>query len=364
MNGKEKRSIYLLGVTSMINDASSEAIYAILPYYVDNPALIGFFGGLFNGLGNALKVVFGYISDRIGKRKPLVVAGYLTSAVAKTLMALVSLPLLPFMIILDRLGKGIRDSPRDAILGTLKERGYAFGIHRAFDTGGALLGTLLAYLMLSYWGDYRSAMLVAGAIAFLTIIPLSFLPRYETEKRREGFVQSLEHLSGGVKHFLLPATLFGFAFVSPMLFISGSKDELALGAILLYALYNVTYIFASLFLGKRSDVYGRKRVMAIGGISAALAYALMFFAVHMHSDLLFALAFLLYGVGIGAFLPAAFAYVGDLARQKGTAMGAFQTVFGLAVLVSSSLFGYLFGTFGDIVFLAYAAVPIVAMLAI
>ena len=356
--------MYLLGAASMINDMSSEAIYAILPYYVNDPTLIGIFGGLFNGLGNALKVFFGYISDRIGERKPLVILGYFVSALAKTLMAVVSLPLLPIMIILDRLGKGIRDSPRDAILGTLKERGYAFGIHRAFDTGGALLGTLLAYLMLSYWGDYRSAMLVAGAIAFLTIIPLSFLPRYETEKRREGFVQSLEHLSGGVKHFLLPATLFGFAFVSPMLFISGSKDELAFGAILLYALYNVAYILASLFLGKRSDAYGRKRVMAIGGVSAALAYALMFFAARMHSDPLFALAFLLYGVGIGAFLPAAFAYVGDLARQKGTAMGAFQTVFGLAVLVSSSLFGYLFGAFGEIVFLAYAAVPIVAMLAI
>lgn len=355
MDRKEKRAVYVLGVTSMINDASSEAIYAILPYYVDDPALVGFFGGLFNGLGNALKVFFGYLSDRLGRRKPLVVAGYLLSAVAKTLMAVVSVALLPLMIVLDRLGKGIRDSPRDAILGALKERGYAFGVHRAFDTAGALLGTLLAYAMLSYLGDYRTAMLVAGGISFLTIIPLSLLPSFETERRQEGFVSSLVHLSSGVKHFLLPATLFGFAAVSPMLFISGSKESLALNAILLYALYNVFYILSSLYLGKRSDVLGRKRVMVLGGVAMALAYASMYFGLYLAG-------FVLYGVGVGAFLPAAFAYVGDLSGARGTAMGAFQSVYGLAVLVSSTVFGYLLGAFGASAFLLYAVVPIVATL--
>ncbi len=360
MDSREKRAVYLLGVTSMINDTSSEAIYAILPYYVDNPALIGLFGGLFNGLGSALKVFFGYVSDRIGKRKPLVILGYLTSAVAKTLMAVVSVALLPVMIILDRLGKGIRDSPRDAILGTLKERGYAFGIHRAFDTAGALLGTLLAFFMLSYLHDYRLAMLIAGGIAFLTVVPLLFLPSFETERKSDGFVESLENLSSGVKHFLVPATLFGFAFISPMLFISASKGELALESILLYALYNLFYILSSLYLGKRSDRFGRKRVMLVGAVSTAASFVLMFLSSHPVFKWAYIFAFALYGVGIGAFLPAAFAYVGDLAKEKGTAMGAFQSVYGIAVLISSTVFGALLGAVGPMVFLAYALIPLVA----
>ncbi len=360
MDKREKRAVYLLGITSMINDTSSEAIYAILPYYVNSPLLVGLFGGLFNGLGNALKVFFGYISDRLGKRKPLVLLGYLTSAVAKTLMGVVSVALLPIMIVLDRLGKGIRDSPRDAILGTLKEKGYAFGIHRAFDTAGALLGTLLAFLMLSYLHDYRLAMLIAGGIAFLTVVPLLFLPSFEAERRRDGFVESLAHLSSGVKHFLIPATLFGFTFISPMLFISASKGELALDAILLYALYNLFYILSSLYLGKRSDRFGRKRVMFIGAVSAAISFVLMFLASRPAFEWVYVLAFALYGVGIGAFLPAAFAYVGDLAKAKGTAMGAFQSVYGIAVLISSTLFGALLGSVGQVVFLVYAVIPLIA----
>lgn len=363
MDGKDKRTVYLLGTTSLINDASSEAIYAILPYYVNDPTLVGVYGGLFNGLGNALKVFFGYYSDRLGKRKPLIILGYFLSALSKTLMAIVSVALLPVLILIDRPGKGIRDSPRDAILGVLKERGVAFGIHRAMDTTGALLGTLLAYFMLQWLGgDYRIAMLIAGLLGFLTLVPLAFLPSYETEKVKKNLVDSLEHMSSGVKHFLLPATLFGFAFISPMLFISGSKDELAYTSILLYALYNVFYAVFAYYLGKRSDSFGRKRVIVIGGVSAALAFALMYVAAKYASTILYALAFSFYGVGMGAFLPAAFAYVGDMAREKGTAMGAFQTVFGLAVLVSSSIFGYLLANFGSLIFLGYAVVPILAVL--
>ncbi len=364
MNKAEKRAVYLLGLTSMINDTSSEAIYAILPYYVDNPALIGLFGGLFNGLGNILKVFSGYLSDRLGERKRLVVLGYFISAVGKTLMGVVSLPLLPLMIVLDRLGKGIRDSPRDAILASLRQRGYAFGVHRAFDTAGALLGTLLAYVMLNYLGEYQTAMLIAGAIAFLSIIPLLFLPRFRTERKKESFTSSLVHLSSGVKHFLVPSLLFGFAFVSPMLFISGSKEELATNAILLYALYNISYILSSLYLGKRSDVYGRKKVIAVGALVTALAFISMYLASAYHMNLLFLAAFVLYGAGVGAFQPAAFAYVGDLAKSKGTAMGAFQSVYGLAVLVSSTVFGVLLSAFGPLAFLVYAIIPVLATLTV
>ena len=363
MDPRGRRVVYILGSTSLVNDLSSEAIYSILPYYVTDPTLVGIFGGLFNGLGSALKAFFGYLSDRLGVRKPIVMLGYGLSALAKTLMAIVSLPLLPVMIVLDRLGKGIRDSPRDAILGTLEERGYAFGIHRAMDTTGALLGTLLAYVLLKHFGgNYQLAMLIAGLIGFLTVIILLPLPEFRVDKKNDDFVSSVEHLNAPVKHFLLPAMLFGATFVSPMLFISGAKDELALGAILLYALYNLSYVLSSLYLGKRSDILGRKRVMAVGAVSAALAFVLMYVASLMDSWVAYGAAFALYGVGIGAFLPSAFAHVGDLAKAKGTAMGAFQTVFGLAVLVSSSIFGYLMGIFGNVVFLTYALVPVLALM--
>jgi len=356
-NGEERRTVYLLGLTSMINDASSEAIYAILPYYVDNLALIGLFGGLFNGLGNALKLVFGYLSDRFARRKPLVMLGYLVSAASKTSMALVSSALLPVLIVLDRIGKGIRDSPRDAILSTVRARGFAFSVHRALDTTGALLGTLLAYYLLSNVGDYRFAMLVAGMLGFFTIFPLLFVPEPKGALLRRSFGDALAHLSAGVKHFLLPAVLFGFAAISPMLFITTAKTEESFYAILLYALYNLFYVLSATFIGRSSDRFGRGRIMILGGTLIALAYLAMYAGSYV-------LGFLLYGLGIGAFLPAAFAHIGDVSKERGTAMGVFQSVYGISVLISSTLFGYLLGILGPLTFVLYAVFPVAAVLSV
>ncbi len=353
----EKRTVYLLGLTSMINDASSEAIYAILPYYVNNPVLIGFFGGLFNGLGNALKIVFGYLSDRYARRKPLVATGYVVSAIAKTLMAVVHVSLLPLLIVLDRIGKGIRDSPRDAILSTIRARGFAFSVHRAMDTTGALLGVLMAYFLLSYVGDYRFAMLVAGLLGFLTVVPLIFVPEPKDAPVRRSFVGALTHLSSGVKHFLVPAILFGFAAISPMLFISAAKTGESLDAILLYAAYNLFYVLSATFIGRSSDRFGRRKIMILGGTLMVLAYLSMYLR-------WYPLCFVLYGVDIGAFLPAAFAHVGDLAKERGTAMGIFQGVYGISILVSSTLFGYLLSSVGTLAFALYAVFPLAAVLSV
>ncbi len=340
-----RRTVYLLGLASLFNDMGSEAIYAVLPLYLGNTALVGLVGGLFNGLGNVLKVFFGHLSDRLGRRKELVVSGYALSAAAKTAMAVSPSDAVPLLVVVDRVGKGIRDSPRDAILAEMKRRGRAFGIHRAFDTTGALFGTLLAFLLaLSGW-PYAEIILAAGLISFLSVFPLLLLPSMRVEPSRRRFLESLASLAPGVKRMLVPGALLGAAFVSPMLLISGASS-LNAWAIALYALYNVSYVGFALYFGSRSDRVGRARVILLGSLLVSLGFLSMAFSLVLP-------AFLLYGAGTGALQPALFASVGDRAEKKGTAMGVFQGVYGTATLVSSVALGLAMGALGNIAFVLY-----------
>ena len=304
-----------MGITSFINDMSSELIYVLLPYKVRNEALVGLLGGLFNGLGSVTKVLFGYLSDKWGKRKPQVILGYLVSSVSKTLIALSSVLLLPLWVVLDRVGKGIRDAPRDALLGKMKERGRAFGIHRAMDTLGALTGSLLALFLFSLL-PLDLILLLAGLVSFLSLVPLFFLPEPGSSVRK-GF-------KGGLG-FVLPALLLGSASISPMIFISELSD-LGIG---LYVLYNLFYALSAYFLGKRADRMGYRRVVVLGGILLSLSLLLLYGGSPLSLPL--------YGVALGALIPSTMARVSSTA----TGAGAFQTVYGLAILGSSTAVGYL-----------------------
>ncbi|NPA86856.1 MAG: MFS transporter, partial [Candidatus Diapherotrites archaeon] len=195
----KRRDVYLLGITSMINDASSEGVYTLLPLLLKDPFLVGVVGGIFNGLAYMIKPLSGYLSDRWGRAKPLIAFGYVISSLARTLIAFLPKLLVPLAVIVDRIGKGIRDAPRDALLSLFPRRGWAFGLHRALDTTGAIIGVLLATTLISVLSlDTREAILYLGLLGFLALLPLLFIEeprRHRINKNlRESIRESREEL--------------------------------------------------------------------------------------------------------------------------------------------------------------------------
>ncbi|RLG63204.1 MFS transporter, partial [archaeon] len=193
MKVKGWRNIKLLGATSFLTDVSSEIMHSVLPFFIVSLGGGGFIVGVIGGLGdvisNIFKVISGYISDKIRRCKSIVALGYFTSSLSKLLLSF-STSWLHVMVIrpIERIGKGIRTAPRDALIAASideSQRGRAFGLHRALDTAGAILGVILAIALLKFLGEaYNQILLIAGIIAFTALIPLAFVEEARMEKKR------------------------------------------------------------------------------------------------------------------------------------------------------------------------------------
>jgi len=192
-DSSNKRNIYLLGLVSFINDTGSKMILPILPLFINSLGGSGLVIGLVGGLGETiaalLKVFAGHLSDKVGKRKPFVFFGYGIAAIAKLLLAIATI--WPHVLILrsvERLGKGVRQPARDALLAastTKKTRGKGFGIHRAFDSGGAILGSSLALIL--FWSfnfNFKQIFIFAGIISLLSLLPAFFIRESRCDTKR------------------------------------------------------------------------------------------------------------------------------------------------------------------------------------
>ena len=354
---KNRKNVVLLGTTSFFNDFSSEAIFTLLPLYLPSPEAVGIVGGIMSGLGDLTKVYFGYLSDRMGKRRPLVFAGYFLSALSKLLIALVRWPFFVAFLLTDRLGKGVREGPRDAILSVADNRGWAFGVQKALDTTGAVFGGMLAYFIISSGMDFRQGMLVAAAVGFLSLLPLLWVRVPPFKRSKEGFEETLHGVSPRVTHLLPVAAVFGLVAVSPMLVIQEAYRQVGPLGILAYVAFNIIYAFSAGELGSLSDRVGRTPVIVASFLLASAAFASVF-----AGGLFTVLGFALYGVSIGAFNSATRALIGDLAKSHvATSLGEFQTVFGLAVFAGSILTGWLLNFWGRGAYLLLSAMALAAV---
>ncbi len=348
----KKRNIYLLGLVSLLNDASSEIIQPILPLFISSLGAgglaVGLIGGLSDGLPSLLKVLSGYWSDRLGKRKPLVATGYGISAVGKLLLALALTWQQVFVLkTLERSGKGIRSAPRDAIIAesaAREGRGRGFGIHRALDSLGAVIGSVLAYLLWQGGMDFRMIFIVAGIVAFVALLPL--IPVKERSKSpvsclRPGF----SNLSPDLGPFVAIASLFALGNFSYMFFILRAQEffsgKMAIGApLLLYVLFNLVYTLFSIPSGSWSDRVGRKKVLSVGYSLFALV-SLGFALVSSAPGLV--LLFALYGLVFAIVDGAERAFVSDLCRAdvRGTGLGVYYGAVGVSALASGLVAGAL-----------------------
>jgi len=363
------KNIILLGLVSLLNDISSEIIQPILPLFIatlgGSSIAVGMIGGLSDGIPSIFKIFAGYWSDRLGKRKPLVVAGYGISALAKML-----LPFSPgwqgvFVIKgTERLGKGIRSAPRDAMIAESAEkeaRGRGFGLHRAMDTSGAIVGSALAYLLWRAGLDFRTILLIAGVFSIVALVPFA---RVKESFKSPGAKMelSLWDLSPDLRKFIAIASLFALGNFSYMFFILRAQEfftgAMAVGApLLLYIFFNVVYGALAMPIGIWSDRVGRKNVLTIGyGVFAVTSLGFAYVSSAAGLIVLFAL----YGLIFAMVDASERAFVSDLscATVRCTSLGIYYGAVGISAIISGLIAGvlwqrffpgaaFLFGTFAS-----------------
>lgn len=346
-------NVLLLGIVSFFNDLSSEMILPILPMFITalggTGLVIGLIGGIRDSVSSILKVLCGYSSDKTGKRKIFISSGYLTSSVFKLFLAFSKIwqHILVFGG-LERVGKGLRTAPRDAIIADSmpKERGKGFGIHRVLDTFGAILGSIVVFLLFWFLGfDFKSIIFIAAIFAFLSLIPLHFVKEIKRKKQDITFKIGLKNLPRQLKLFILISSIFALANFSYMFFIIRAQGfftgKLSIGIpILLYVLFNIFYAVFAVPFGSLSDKLGRKKLILFGYFLFSLT-SLGFAFVNSLIALIF--LFALYGLVYAIIDGNQRAFVSDLSKEelRATALGAFHTTIGLIALPASLIAGFL-----------------------
>jgi MFS family permease len=359
----------LLGATSFLTDTSSEMIMPILPFFISalggTGLVVGLIGGLEESVSSILKVIAGYWSDKTGKRKIFVSSGYLSSAVAKVFLAFSTV--WQHVLILkpiERVGKGLRTAPRDAIIADYAEkdvRGKAFGLHRTLDTGGAVLGSTLALILFWFNGFEFSTIIFIGAlIAFSALIPLYPVKEKRTEKKKTSLKISLTALPTSLRFFIVIASLFSLGNFTYMFYILRAEQfftgKLAFAApILLYIWFNVIFAAFSTPSGILSDKIGRRSVLLIGYSLFGLTTLLFALSLPLISLILL---FALYGLVFALIEGNQRALVSDLSPKalRGTSLGTFHTAIGLASLPSGLIAGMLWQFIGPNATFAFGSV--------
>jgi len=382
-------NIFFLGLVSLLTDTSSEMIFTLVPLFVLNvlgagALAIGFIGGLSESFDAVFRIFSGRLSDRIKKRKLLAVVGYGFSTLCKPFMLLASVWGGVLAVRFgDRVGKGIRTSPRDALIADsvgLEKRGKGFGIHRAMDTAGAVLGLAIAAIIIYVIQgggldlsreSYRWMVIVGIIPAVLAVLVLMAfvhekgLPKNTALKASAASVTQGAAFSTRFKLYLAIMAIFTLGNSSDFFVILRAQNlgTSALNITLMLVLFNVTYAVCSVPAGILSDRIGRKWLIAIGWIIYALVY--LGFALSTSVWSMWVL-FACYGIYYGIVEGATKAFVADLvpAERRGTAYGYYHGVVGLMLLPASVLAGWLWSVLSPAApFYLGAGLAFLAMLA-
>ena len=352
-------NIILLGITSFLTDISSEMVYPILPIFLvsvlgASPAILGLVEGIAESTASLLKVFSGYFSDKIRLRKPFAIIGYASSTLGKLFLFLAqSWTMVLSGRVIDRFGKGIRTAPRDALIADSSQqdkRGAAFGLHRAMDTLGAVVGVVLAYfIVIRFKGSLRSVFLFSLVPAFFGVLVLFWV----REKKKEPALNRLKPelkwsaLDKRLKLFLIFTFIFTLGNSSNLFLLLRAKNAGADTAtvILLYLVYNIVYFAVMYPASKLSDKIGRKKLLVLGYLLYGLVY--LGFALS-NSIQSFWFLFGIYGLYIGFTEGVEKALITDIsaAELKGTTIGLHATLVGIGLLPASIFAGMLWKFIG------------------
>jgi len=369
-----------LGFVSFLTDISSEAIFPLLPIFLStlgaSNAFIGLVEGAANFVANVLKYFTGVISDRRAHLKPLVLLGYGISTVVRPLVAFAFSPWhVLFVRVCDRIGKGVRTTPRDALIAdatTASIRARAYGFHRAMDHAGAAVGTLLSIVLLWLLGattaeaasaqQLRTVFLWAAIPGLLAMVALVLTKEPERQLAPPSETKMSSALPTPLKRALLPITLFAFANVTDI-FILVKAMKLGASPMVLPLLWLVIHLMKASTAtagGRLADRYGKRNILALGWVVYAVAWSAIGFSQTL--SWLWVLA-VVYGLSNGLMEGAEKALIAELAsgHAKGKAFGAYNMFIGFAALLASTSFGLLWDKLGgEVAFVGFGLLALVA----
>ena len=353
---KLKPQVRLLAFASLLNDTASEMIYPLLPVFLTSvlgatPVTVGVIEGAADGLASILKYVAGSLSDRLPRRKPLVVGGYALAAASRALIAVAGRwPAVLTARLIDRTGKGIRSAPRDAIIADVtpaEDRGRAFGFQRALDHTGAVLGPLLALLFLDVIHiPMRTLFMIAVVPGAVGVAMLLLFLREEPHAQKKPSNPGTQQPGNLPSNFWLAITaisLFSLANSSDA-FLILQAHAAGVSTAMLPALWAAHHVIKSLFstrAGALSDRIDRRRLLIVGWLFYAAIYAVFPFA---RSLTFFVVLFVLYAIPGTLSEGAERAWISDMvpAEVRGRSFGVYYLANGLCVLAGTVLFGEIY----------------------
>lgn len=357
MNGKKilglEKNVFFTGLTSFFTDTSIKMIYSVMPLFLlslgASKTSISLIEGIAESTASLFKAFSGYWSDKIGKNKPFMIIGYGITALITPLYAIVTIPVqVLFLRFFERIGKGLRAAPRDSLIsGSIpkNETGKNFGFHKAMDNSGAILGPLIAFLLLSYSPlNYSHIFLFATIPAILGVIIIAiFIKEAKSGKKNN---QPKFHLKQ------LPKKFYLFLFIIFVFTLGNSADALLLVKTaetgidkayipFVYMIFNIVSVILAIPIGKISDKIGREKLIILGFFIYAIVYYLFG---RFNNIAIFIGLFVIYGVYSALTDGCQKALISDIVTKdlRGTGFGIYHAILGITLLPASLIAGLLY----------------------
>ncbi|MEM3760243.1 MAG: MFS transporter [Candidatus Bathyarchaeia archaeon] len=370
------RNVAAMGFTSLFSDASHEMATAALPSFITElvgaasaPQILGLITGLSDASSSFVKTFSGWLSDRLRRRKPLVVLGYLLTGLFVGIIGFARSWVEIFVYrVLAWMGRGTREPPRDALLADSVDKrfyGHAFGFHRAMDTLGAILGPLLAFLLISWLGlrNVFFLSLIPGSLAVL-VIAIGVKESIRKPEAKRGFFWHMKSLPKDFRVFVFIMFVFGIANFNRTLLLLRVQEVLTplsgviiavSASILLYMVRNIAQALADYGIGSLSDKLGRKSLLAFFGFLLFGITSLGF--VYATDIYFFIFLFVLSGISAATYTALEKAYAADLlpSNIRGTGYGVLQTIDGIGDFISSFVVGTIWAIVSPELSFVYAA---------
>ena len=365
-----RKNVFFLGLVSLFNDFSNGMIQSVMPVFLSvtlgvPPVFVGVMEGAADAVASFLKIISGYVSDRVQKRKSLAILGYALSVIVRPLYVVASsFGRILSIRVVDRIGKGFREAPRDALLSESVERrelGKSFGFQRAMDGAGGIAGPLGAFIILSFYGadNYRPLFFIAFGIGILALLSFVFIKDVPDGDKKPPTRFNMRIFKKNKKFvlFLLAIFIFGMGTLPiTLMLLRPIEIGAGLGNIpLLFLIYSLVFVVAAVPFGKLSDRVGERFVIPLGFISAIACYLIL--GTVSDSVWMAVVAFSLFGIysaatdGIGRSLTAKLVDSDLLA----TGQGFLQTAVGVSSLLAGLIGGLLWTKLGAFWAFAYGA---------
>ncbi len=368
------KNIFILGLTSFFNDFSNEMILASFPAFFTSvlksgAASLGLVEGIADGMANFLKIYSGHLSDRIQKHKIFILVGYGLSVIIRPFYIFTgSVGTVLGLRVVDRIGKGLREPPRDVIISASvprSELGRSFGYHRALDRAGGILGPLAAYLILSRWeGGFNIIFIGAFILGLISVAVIFFVKDIVAAKTEDGTrllsLATIKSLPKSFHYYLIAIFLLSIGSLpTAVLLLKTTSIGLVVASIpLFYMVYSISFSGFSYMSGKLSDMKGSTRILLFGYLALIASYVGIAFA---NKSWLLVLSFVVLGIFSATTDAAQRAHTSKVVDLplRGTAFGLLNASIGFGAMVSGIFGGYIWEMYSPFTALTLASIVVV-----